>query len=119
MSSFMARRPEFGNNEEVWSREDLKEITRNLAVLSEPAVREVYQRAYHECAIINSRTFPSARSMQELVTAWKLLRKWRRYGRKRVARTSVHYAADAVRYFKYLSRSRYWVSGSLLHVPSA
>jgi hypothetical protein len=28
----------------VWSREDLDEIARNLAVLSEPAVREVYQR---------------------------------------------------------------------------
>jgi hypothetical protein len=74
----MARRPDFGK-EEIWSAEDLKEITRNLAVLSEPAVREVYQRAYRECAIINSRTFPSARSIQqELVTAWKLLRKWRK-----------------------------------------
>jgi hypothetical protein len=52
----------------IWSAEDLKEIARNLAVLSEPAVREVYQRAYRECAIINSRTFPSARSMHELVT---------------------------------------------------
>jgi hypothetical protein len=73
----MAHRPEFGRKEEVWSRKELEEIARNLAVLSEPAVREVYQRAYRECAIINSRTFPSARSIQELVTAWKLLRKWR------------------------------------------
>jgi hypothetical protein len=78
MPCLMARRPDFRNKEEIWSAEDLKGIARNLAVLSEPAVREVYQRAYRECAIINSRTFPSARSMQELVTAWKLLRKWRR-----------------------------------------
>jgi hypothetical protein len=73
----MARRPDFRKRDEPWTREDLKEIVRNLAVLSEPAVREVYQRAYRECAIINSGTFPSARSMQELVTAWKQLRKWR------------------------------------------
>jgi hypothetical protein len=74
----MARRPDFSKKEEIWTREDLEEIARNLAVLSEPAVREVYQRAYRECAIINSRTFPPARSMQELVTAWKLLRRWRK-----------------------------------------
>jgi hypothetical protein len=74
----MARRPDFGKKEEVWTREELEEIARNLAVLSEPAVLEVYQRAYRECAIINSRTFPTARSMQELVAAWKLLRKWRK-----------------------------------------
>lgn len=74
----MARRPDFGKREEAWTREDLAEIVRNLAVLSEPAVREFYQRAYRECAIINSRTFPPARAVQELVTAWKQLRKWRR-----------------------------------------
>ncbi len=48
----------------------------NLAVRSEPAVREVHQRAYRECAVINGRSFPSVRSMQELLAAWKLLRKW-------------------------------------------
>jgi hypothetical protein len=74
----VARLPDFGKKEEVWTRAELEEIARNLAVLSEPAVREVYQRAYRECAIINNRTFPCARSMQELVTAWKLLRKWRK-----------------------------------------
>jgi hypothetical protein len=35
----MARRPDYWKKEEVWSREDLEEIARNLAVLSEPAVR--------------------------------------------------------------------------------
>jgi len=73
----MARRPDLGNKEQIWSRDDLKEISRNLAVLSEPGVREFYQRAYRECAIIDSRTFPPARAIQELVTAWKQLRKWR------------------------------------------
>jgi hypothetical protein len=73
----MARRPEVGRKDEVWSAEDLKEISRNLAVLSEHAVRDFYQDAYRRCRIINSSTFPSARAVQELVQAWKQLRKWR------------------------------------------
>jgi hypothetical protein len=74
----MARRPEIGKREEFWSEEDLKEIMHNLSLLSEHGVREFYQRAYRECAIINSHTFPAARSVQELVQAWKQLRKWRK-----------------------------------------
>jgi hypothetical protein len=74
----MARRPGFGEKEKIWSRDDLKEIMRNLAGLSEHGVREFYQRAYRECAIINSQTFPPACAVQELVQAWKQLRRWRR-----------------------------------------
>ena len=74
----MARRPDLGKREEMWTREDLKEILHNLSLLSEQGVRDFYQRAYRECAIINSRTFPPARAVQELVQAWKQLRKWRR-----------------------------------------
>lgn len=74
----MARRPEIGKKEEVWNREDLKEILHNLSLLSEHGVREFYERAYRECRIINSQTFPPARAIQELVQAWKQLRKWRR-----------------------------------------
>ena len=73
----MARRPDLAK-EQFFSREELQEIGRNLALMSEHAVREFYQRAYRECRIINSHTFPSARSVQELVQAWKQLRKWRR-----------------------------------------
>jgi hypothetical protein len=60
----------FSQDEKIRTEEDLKEISRNLAVLSESSVRE--------CAIINSSTFPPARAVQELVQAWKQLRKWRR-----------------------------------------
>ncbi len=74
----MARRPELRNQEEVLSRDDLKELARNLSLLSEPAVRDFYQSAHRECAIINGRTFPSARAVQQLVQAWKVLRNWRR-----------------------------------------
>jgi hypothetical protein len=74
----MARRPEIGKAEAIWTREDLKEITHNLSLLSEHGVREFYERAYRECRIINGQTFPPARAVQELVQAWKQLRKWRR-----------------------------------------
>ena len=78
----MARRPEFGKSdskkERPWDRKALDEIMRNLSLLGEHGVREFYQRAHRECAIINSHTFPSARAIQELVQAWKQLRKWRR-----------------------------------------
>jgi hypothetical protein len=71
----MARRPQLGH-EQFFSREDLDELGRNLALMSETAVRDFYQRAYRECRMINGRTFPSARSIQSLVQAWKQLRKW-------------------------------------------
>ena len=74
----MARRPELRTQAEILSRDDLKELAHNLSLLSEPAVRDFYQSAYRECAIINRRTFPPARAIQQLVQAWKLLRKWRR-----------------------------------------
>ena len=77
-STVMARRPDSGTKEEIWTRGDLKEIMRNLSLLSEHGVREFYERAYRECRIVNSHTFPPARAVQELVQAWKQLRKWRR-----------------------------------------
>jgi hypothetical protein len=75
--SGMARRPTL-KDDKIWSREEFKEIERNLSALSEPGVREFYQRAYRACAIINSSTFPRAQAIQELVQAWKQLRKWRK-----------------------------------------
>jgi hypothetical protein len=74
----MARRPELGE-EKIWSSEELKEIARNLALLSAQGVREFYERAYRECRI-SGRDFPPARAVQELVQAWKQLRKWRARG---------------------------------------
>lgn len=72
----MARRPDFGE-EKIWTREDLREISHNLALLSPQGVRDFYERAYRECRL-SQRDFPPARAVQELVQAWKLLRKWRR-----------------------------------------
>jgi hypothetical protein len=66
-SPVRARRPMFSQDGKIWTEEDLREISRNLAVLSQSGGREFYQRAYRECAIINSSTFPTARAVQELV----------------------------------------------------
>lgn len=74
----MARRPQIEGREEMLSRQHLDELARNLSHLSMNAVLDFYQRAYRDCRIINSRTFPPARAVQELVQAWKQLRRWRR-----------------------------------------
>jgi hypothetical protein len=73
----VARRPEIGKQEDIHSQEDLKAIGRSLSFLSVSAVRDFYERAYNQCRI-TGRDFPPARAIQELVTAWKQLRKWRR-----------------------------------------
>jgi len=53
--------------------------------VDERSVRDFYERAYQRCRI-NDRDFPSARDIQELVQARKLLRKWRRWTQKRNSR---------------------------------
>ena len=72
----MARRPELGE-EKIWTSEELKEIARNLALLSAQGVREFYERAYRECRI-SGRDFPPARAVESWLQAWKQLRKWKR-----------------------------------------
>jgi hypothetical protein len=73
----MARRPGVERQEEILGREQLDELARDLSRLSMHAVLDFYQQAYRSCRIMNDRTFPPARALQELVQAWKQLRKWR------------------------------------------
>jgi hypothetical protein len=74
-TAVMARRPRV--EERILSAEDLKQLQENLARLSESGVRELYLRAHRECALIGGH-FPDPVSIQQLVQAWKQLRKWRR-----------------------------------------
>jgi hypothetical protein len=74
----MARRSDMGKRDDTLTREHLKELGENLAHLSPSAVLDFYQRAYRDCRIVNSSTFPAPRALQELVQAWKQLRKWHR-----------------------------------------
>ena len=62
----MARRPQINKAEDVLSREHLKPLGEHLSRLSPHAVLDFYQRAYRDCRIINSSTFPTARAVQEL-----------------------------------------------------
>ena len=73
----MARRPGVNSHEEILTREDLKALAGSLAHLSFSAVRDFYERAYNRCRL-SGRDFPPARAVQELVQAWKQLRKWRK-----------------------------------------
>lgn len=61
----------------MMSEQELKELRNQLAKLSPDHVLDFYQSAYTRCNV-TGRHFPSARTIQELVQAWKLLRKWRR-----------------------------------------
>jgi hypothetical protein len=71
----MARRPE-GRKDDVLTRAELLELQQRLARLSIVAVEDFYRSAHHRCSL-QPRWLPSARSIQELVQAWKMLRKWR------------------------------------------
>lgn len=71
----MARRPDL-REENILTREELKEMRRGLSRLSLEAARHAFQTAYARCRMVNDRV-PSARSIQELVQVWKQLWKWR------------------------------------------
>lgn len=72
----MAYRPDPTRREDTLSRDDLAALGSSLARLSASAVRDFYERAYRRCRL-TTRDFPPARALQELVQAWKQLRKWR------------------------------------------
>jgi hypothetical protein len=56
------------------SREELAEFTRRLSMLSVPGVEGMYQTAYRDCAMVGKK-IPPAAAIQQLVAAWKVLRK--------------------------------------------
>ena len=58
---------------EVLSATELADLRRRM---KEHEVRSFYRSAHFRCELHEIR-FPSARSVQELVQAWKQLRKWR------------------------------------------
>jgi hypothetical protein len=71
-SLVMPRRPD----DEVLTREQLKQLTHRLSLLSASHVEDFYIRAHRECCL-HGGALPKSRAVQELVQAWKLLRKWR------------------------------------------
>ena len=70
----MVRRPTPAD--EVLSRKDLAELQRRLSMMSGTAVQDFYRGAHLACRI-GPGHFPRAGAIQELVQAWKQMRKWR------------------------------------------
>ena len=70
----MARRPR--PPDEILTRKELVELQQRLSMMSTTAVEDFYRIAYNVCRI-GPGHFPSARAIQELVQAWKQMRKWR------------------------------------------
>jgi hypothetical protein len=58
------------------TEKELEALQQNLARLSEPSVKQVYQQAWEECRMKGER-LPPAKAVQQLVQAWKQLWKWR------------------------------------------
>ena len=58
----------------VLSREELYQLQRKLSTMSITGLQDFYRAAYYRCRLENAG-LPPARSIQELVQAWKALRK--------------------------------------------
>jgi hypothetical protein len=69
----MARRAEFGKRDEILSREQIEDLRPSLLLLSPSSVLDFYRDAHKQCA---PERKPTARLIQQLVTAWKILRRW-------------------------------------------
>ncbi len=72
----MARRPDPSEFDKPLTREQLAQLTRRLAVLSPYDVQKAYREAHQRCSM-REDLLPPAAALQELVTAWKLMRQWR------------------------------------------
>lgn len=70
----MAQRPTSTPNDAL-TREQLKQLERNLSLLSPHIVKEKYRQAADRCRFLD---LPTPRVMQELVTTWKVLWRWRK-----------------------------------------
>jgi len=70
----MARRPNPLPNDAM-SREQLKQLQRNLSLLSPYAVKEKYRALVDRCRFLD---LPTPCIVQELVTTWKVLWRWRK-----------------------------------------
>lgn len=75
----MARRPDPTQFDKPLSQAEVKEMQRRMALLSPHHVLETYRRAHQQCGVTGD-LLPRAAAIQEMVIAWKVLRKWRQQG---------------------------------------
>jgi hypothetical protein len=62
--------------DEILSREELAELQGRLSMMGTSMLQDFYRSAHFVCRI-GPGHFPNAKAIQELVAAWKQLRKWR------------------------------------------
>lgn len=67
------RRPET-SKEEAMSEKEIAELRRNLSLLSPSGVEKFYRETHKACELERK---PGPHAIQQLVQAWKQLRKWR------------------------------------------
>ena len=65
--------------ERILRREELREFSRRLQMLSISGVEGTYRAAHADCRL-DDKQLPPAAAIQQLVTAWKVLRRIRRTG---------------------------------------
>jgi hypothetical protein len=70
----MARRPEHIQSDAM-TEEELRQLRRNLSMLSPTVVQERYKTLADRCRFLELAT---PRLMQEFVTIWKVLWRWRK-----------------------------------------
>lgn len=70
----MASRPDFSTDPPL-SREQLESLRRRLSEMSMTALFDAYYAAWTRCKMERDGRPPRARFVQELVTAWRVLRK--------------------------------------------
>ena len=58
----------------VLSKEELSQLQRKLQTMSLTGLYDYYRAAYHRCRL-EGYAIPPARAIQELVQAWKAIRK--------------------------------------------
>jgi len=58
------------------THEELAALQAQFRTMSESAIQSFYHAAHRRCQFVNR--VPTARSIQELVAAWKHMRSWKR-----------------------------------------
>ena len=69
----MAHRPDPSQFDKPLTNEDVAQLRKHLASVDPLRVIRAYQDAYQRCRI-QGELLPKASAIQELVTAWKVLR---------------------------------------------
>ena len=70
----MTKRPNPTPNDAM-TRQQLKQLQRSLSLLSPHIVKEKYRQLADRCRFLD---LPTPRVIQELVTTWKVLWRWRK-----------------------------------------